>query len=60
VVQSLKGESSYWINKNELVPREFEWADEYFAVSVSESQVEKVRQYILKQEEHHRKKSWGR
>lgn len=57
VMQLLKGESSYWINKQEVVPREFEWADEYFAVSVSESQVEKVRQYIRNQEEHHRKKS---
>jgi len=59
VMQLLKGESSYWINKKEIVPREFEWADEYFAVSVSESQVKKVRQYIRNQEEHHRKKSWG-
>lgn len=59
VIQLLKGESSYWINKQEVVPREFEWADEYFAVSVSESQVDRVRQYIRNQEEHHRKKSWG-
>ncbi|SHJ28147.1 REP element-mobilizing transposase RayT [Tangfeifania diversioriginum] len=59
VMQLLKGESSYWINKQKVVPGEFEWADEYFAVSVSESQVGRVRQYIRNQEEHHRKKSWG-
>ena len=59
VMQLLKGESSYWINRKEIVAKEFEWADEYFAVSLSESQVERVRQYIRKQEVHHRKKSWG-
>jgi hypothetical protein len=34
----------------------FEWADEYFAVSISESQLDKVREYIKNQEEHHQKK----
>lgn len=58
VIQLLKGESSFWMNKNELVPRKFEWASEYFAVSVSESQIERVRAYIVGQEEHHKKKSW--
>ncbi|HXG37273.1 MAG TPA: transposase, partial [Bacteroidota bacterium] len=33
--------------------------DEYFAVSVSESAVEEVRRYILNQEEHHSKKTFG-
>lgn len=58
-MQLLKGESSYWMNKQKVVPGKFEWADEYFAVSMSESQVERVRQYIRSQPEHHRKKSWG-
>ena len=54
----LKGESSYWINKNKLIREKFEWQDEYFAVSVSESAVNKVRDYIKNQEEHHKKKSF--
>jgi len=58
VVQLIKGESSFWINKNKIVTNKFEWADEYFAVSVSESQLQNVRDYITNQEEHHRKKSW--
>src|SRR5688500_8740730 len=37
VAQLLKGESSFWINKNKLTLAYFEWQDEYFAVSVSES-----------------------
>lgn len=57
-LQLLKGESSFWINKNKLAQGKFEWADEYFAVSVSESQINTVRDYIKNQEEHHRKKSW--
>jgi putative transposase len=58
VMQLLKGESAYWINKNKLCEGRFEWQDEYFAVSVSESVVDRVRGYIKKQEEHHRKKSF--
>jgi len=36
----------------------FQWQDEYFAVSVSESQVDTVRNYIRNQEDHHKKKSF--
>ena len=56
VMQLLKGESSFWINQQKLTKSKFDWQDEYFAVSVSESQVNKVRKYILNQEEHHQKK----
>jgi putative transposase len=59
VMQLIKGESSFWINKNALVENKFEWADEYFAVSVSESQLINVRNYIKNQEEHHRTRSWN-
>ncbi|HPB05958.1 MAG TPA: transposase, partial [Prolixibacteraceae bacterium] len=58
VMQLIKGECSFWINKNKIVNHQFEWADEYYAVSVSESQLQKVRDYIANQEEHHRKKTW--
>jgi len=58
VMQLIKGESSYWINKNGIVKGKFEWADEYFAVSVSELHLLSVREYIKNQEGHHRKKTW--
>lgn len=58
VIQLLKGESSFWVNKNELCTDKFEWQDEYFAVSVSESQFMNVKNYIANQEEHHKKKSF--
>jgi len=54
----LKGESSHWVNENKLSKGYFEWQDEYIAVSVSESQLEKVRLYIKNQEEHHRQKTF--
>jgi len=45
-MQLIKGESSFWINKNNLTKTNFEWADEYYAVSISESHINKVRDYI--------------
>ncbi len=58
VIQLIKGESSYWINKSGSLSRKFEWADEYFAASISESDIPKVRGYIKNQEEHHSHQSW--
>lgn len=58
VMQLIKGESSFWVNKNQLTKEKFEWQDEYFAVSVSESAIETVRNYIKNQEAHHSKKSF--
>jgi putative transposase len=58
VAMLLKGESSHWINKHDLMRMKFEWQDEYIAVSVGESNVETIQRYILNQEEHHRKKTF--
>ena len=59
VAQMLKGESSHWINAEQLTMGRFEWQEEYLALSVSESLVDKVREYIKKQEEHHKNRSFG-
>jgi REP element-mobilizing transposase RayT len=58
VVKLIKGESSFWINKNQLTKEKFSWQTEYFAISVSESIVPKVRAYIKNQENHHKKISY--
>ena len=55
----IKGESSLWINKNQLTSQKFSWRDDFWAVSVSESHVDAVRKYIGNQEEHHRKKTFA-
>lgn len=64
VMQLIKGESSYWINQNpDLFPnlkgKRFEWQSEFFALSVSESILKRVRNYIKNQESHHSKKPFG-
>lgn len=59
VIQLINGEAAYWANKNSLIKPKLEWADEYFAVSVSESMLDKIRSYIKNQEEHHKKRSFG-
>ena len=51
----MKGEASHWANKQKIIKPKLEWADEYFAAPVSESQLPKVREYIRNQDEHHRK-----
>lgn len=53
IAQLLKGESSYWINKNKIIKEEFAWQDEYLAVGVGDDKIEIVRNYIANQEEHH-------
>jgi len=55
----IKGESSYWVNKQQKLKTKFEWQDEYIALSVSYSAIDKVRAYILTQEEHHKKKTFA-
>jgi len=58
VMQLIKGESAHWVNKEKMTKSKFEWQDEYFAVSVSESHIDSVRNYIRRQEEHHKKKTF--
>jgi hypothetical protein len=59
VLVGAKGESLHWVNKESLTRTKFEWQDEYTALSVSESGIERVREHITGQEEHHRNKSFA-
>ena len=58
VMQLIKGEAAHWFNQQNFIPEKLEWQDEYFAVSVSESILNKVREYIKNQEAHHSKKTF--
>jgi len=58
VIQLIKGESSFWMNKNKKTGNKFEWAVEYYAVSISVTDLQNVRRYIKNQEVHHRKETW--
>ena len=54
----LKGASSRLINSDKLISTKFSWGRGYGAFSVSESTLQKTIEYIEKQEEHHRAKSF--
>jgi REP element-mobilizing transposase RayT len=58
IMNLLKGESSFWLNKQKLIKEKFGWQNEYFAVSIGESQIDSVRKYIRNQEVHHQKKNF--
>ncbi len=57
-LQLLKGESAHWANQEKITDVKFEWANEYYASSVSEADLQRVSTYIELQAEHHRKKSF--
>jgi REP element-mobilizing transposase RayT len=54
VAKHLKGESSHWINEEQITATYFAWQDDYYAESVSPKDVIGIRNYIRKQEEHHK------
>ena len=57
-MQLIKGEAAHWANSSTLIKRKLDWADEYFAASLSESMIDTVRDYIINQEEHHKVKTY--
>jgi REP element-mobilizing transposase RayT len=57
VVHDVKRGSSVWVH-GELNHSKFAWQTGYAAVTVSPSQLEAVKRYIEKQEEHHRRQSF--
>lgn len=58
-VRVLKANSSKWINEERLTEERFAWQEGYSIFSVSQSQVETVRQYLQRQEEHHAARSFA-
>lgn len=58
IVRIVKSNSSKWINENKMIPGKFSWQEGYGGFSYSRSQRNNVIQYIMKQEEHHKKKTF--
>lgn len=58
LVEEIKTSSTAWIKYNIKPKSRFSWQRGYSAFSHSRSQVNHVIQYILKQEEHHKKSSF--
>jgi putative transposase len=58
LVRDIKNNSTNFINDKKLVRGKFSWQEGYGVFSYSHSQIEKVYNYILNQEEHHKKKTF--
>lgn len=54
VLRDVKSGSSGWVH-DIVGQKKFEWQSGYLGLTVSPSQIERVRRYILNQEEHHRR-----
>ena len=59
LLQDIKGGSSLWINKKQLVRGKFSWQEGYGAFSYRKSQINDVVQYIKNQEIHHKKRTFA-
>ena len=58
IVWAIKRSSSKWVKTQDAALRKFHWQEGYGAFSVSQSDVERVQQYILNQEAHHRRRTF--
>ncbi len=58
LVEEIKTSSNQWIKDNKLSKFKFQWQEGYGGFSHSHSQVEVVCNYIMNQEEHHKKKTF--
>jgi putative transposase len=58
LIRDMKNNSTNFINKNGYIKGKFMWQEGYGAFTYSHSQIDKVYNYILKQENHHHKKTF--
>ena len=58
-VEEVKKTSSKWIKTQGIEFADFAWQGGYGALAVSESNVPVVREYIARQQEHHRRKTFA-
>ncbi|KAF0200590.1 MAG: transposase [Bacteroidetes bacterium] len=58
LVEEIKTSSNKYIKDNKLTPFKFSWQTGYGAFSYSHSDRDKVINYIINQQEHHRRKSF--
>jgi putative transposase len=54
MAKNIKGKSWKWMRDQCLIEEYFSWQDGYAVYSVSPSDVQRVRNYIANQKEHHR------
>lgn len=60
VVNTIKSNSSRWVNERRIIPEMFQWQDGYGLFSVSHRNMIHARDYIRHQREHHKKYSFAK
>jgi|SRR3990167_5478027 len=58
LVRDVKNNTTNFINDRKLIRGKFSWQEGYGAFSYAHSQIETVYNYILRQEEHHKQKTF--
>ena len=58
ILNTIKANSSKWINENKFLPGKFNWQSGYGAFTYSRSQRNDVIKYIMEQEKHHAKRTF--
>jgi len=58
LMKTVKAKSSKYINDHCLTSDHFEWQEGYGVFSYSQSQIDNVYNYILNQEEHHKRQTF--
>ncbi|MEO7176437.1 MAG: IS200/IS605 family transposase [Saprospiraceae bacterium] len=58
LIRDIKANSSKWVNENRFTNQKFEWQTGFSAFSVSQSRIDGIVNYILRQEQHHQDKSF--
>jgi REP element-mobilizing transposase RayT len=58
LMKTVKAKSSKYVNDNKLTKHRFEWQEGYGVFSYSQSHIDNVYQYIVNQEEHHKKQTF--
>lgn len=58
LVRDIKSVSSKYINEQNWIPKKFHWQNGYGAFSYSRSHIDAVVNYVLNQEEHHKRKTF--
>lgn len=58
LVRDIKNNSSRWVNEKKLTPNKFQWCRGFGAFTHSHSHLNRVYNYVLNQERHHRNSNY--
>lgn len=58
LIRDIKSNSTKWIKEKNLTNSKFSWQTGFGAFTVSHSQLNRITDYIINQERHHKKKSF--